>query len=116
MAAMGQDSGIAPQVLRVDGGACDNDFLMQFQADILGIAVERPAALEATAMGAARLAGLGVGFWRDMDELDSRLGAPTLFEPAMSEDERESRYRGWQRAVERSRGCDIRHCRIDISR
>jgi len=104
MAAMGQDSGIAPQVLRVDGGACENDFLMQFQADILGIAVERPAALEATAMGAARLAGLGVGFWRDMDELDSRLGASTLFEPAMSEDERESRYRGWQRAVERSRG------------
>ena len=103
MAAMGQDSGIAPQVLRVDGGACENDFLMQFQADILGIAVERPAALEATAMGAARLAGLGAGFWRDMDELDSRLGAPTLFEPAMSEDERESRYRGWQRAVERSR-------------
>ncbi len=104
MAAMGQDSGIAPQVLRVDGGACENDFLMQFQADILGIAVERPAALEATAMGAARLAGLGVGFWRDMDELDSRLGAPTLFEPSMSEDERESRYRGWLRAVERSRG------------
>jgi len=104
MAAMGQDSGISARVLRVDGGACENDFLMQFQADILGIAVERPAVLEATAMGAARLAGLGVGFWRDMADLDARLGAPTLFEPTMSEDERESRYRGWLRAVERSRG------------
>ena len=103
MAAMGQDSGISARVLRVDGGACENDFLMQFQADILGIAVERPAVLEATAMGAARLAGLGVGFWRDMADLDARLGAPTLFEPNMSEDERESRYRGWLRAVERSR-------------
>ena len=103
MGAMGQDSGIAPQVLRVDGGACENDFLMQFQADILGITVERPAVLEATAMGAARLAGLGVGFWRDAAELDAGVGASTLFEPTMSEDEREARYRGWLRAVERSR-------------
>ena len=103
MGAMDQDSGIAPQVLRVDGGACENDFLMQFQADILGIAVERPAVLEATAMGAARLAGFGVGFWRDAAELDARLGAPTLFEPTLSEDHRESLYRGWRRAVERSR-------------
>lgn len=103
MGAMAEDSGIAPQVLRVDGGACENDFLMQFQADILGIAVERPAVLEATAMGAARLAGLGVGFWRDTAELDARLGAPTLFEPTFSEDERESRYHDWLRAVERSR-------------
>ncbi|MCR9097433.1 MAG: glycerol kinase GlpK [bacterium] len=103
MGAMGQDSGIAPQVLRVDGGACENDFLMQFQADILGITVERPAVLEATAMGAARLAGLGVGFWRDAAALDAGGGASTLFEPTMSEDEREARYRGWLRAVERSR-------------
>lgn len=103
MTAMAEDSGIAPQVLRVDGGACENDFLMQFQADILGIAVERPADLEATAIGAARLAGLGVGLWRDVAELDARQGAPTLFEPRMSADERDARYRGWQRAVERSR-------------
>jgi glycerol kinase len=101
--AMAQDSGIALAVLRVDGGACENDFLMQFQADILGIAVERPSVLEATAMGAAALAGLGVGFWRDRSELDARLGPATLFEPKMSEDERESRYRNWLRAVERSR-------------
>ncbi len=104
MNAMGQDSGISPSVLRVDGGACENDFLMQFQADILGIAVERPAVLEATAMGAAALAGLGVGFWRDRSELDTKVGPATLFEPDMSEDRRESLYRGWLRAVERSRG------------
>ena len=76
---------------------------MQFQADILGIAVERPAVLEVTAMGAATLAGLGVGFWGDASELESA-GASRLFEPTMSRDERERRYRGWQRAVERSRG------------
>jgi len=104
MSAMAQDSGILPSVLRVDGGACENDFLMQFQADILGIAVERPAVLEATAMGAAALAGLGIGFWRDRSELDAKLGPATLFEPCMSEDKRESLYRDWLRAVERSRG------------
>ena len=104
MNAMEQDSGVAPAVLHVDGGACENDFLMQFQADILGIAVERPDVLEVTAMGAAALAGLGVGFWRDRSELDARAGPATLFEPTMSQDERESRYRDWLRAVERSRG------------
>jgi glycerol kinase len=104
MTAMRQDSGVTPNVLRVDGGACENDFLMQFQADILGVAVERPAVLEATAMGAARLAGFGVGFWRDQSDLDAKVGAPTLFEPTMSEDEREALYHDWTRAVERSRG------------
>ena len=104
MRAMEKDSGIAPSVLHVDGGACENDFLMQFQADILGITVERPAVLEVTAMGAAALAGLGVGFWRDRSELDARVGPTTSFEPTMSEDERESKYRTWLRAVERSRG------------
>ncbi|MFK7894338.1 MAG: glycerol kinase GlpK [Myxococcota bacterium] len=101
--AMASDSGIAPGTLRVDGGACENDFLMQFQADLLGIPVERPALLEATAMGAAVLAGLGVGFWPDRAELDARVEPPTLFEPRMSEDERDERYRKWRRAVERSR-------------
>ena len=104
MNAMEQDSGITPGVLHVDGGACENDFLMQFQADILGIAVERPAVLEVTAMGAAALAGIGVGFWNDRSELDARVGPATLFEPTMSEDERELRYQTWLRAVERSRG------------
>ncbi len=104
MDAMAQDSGIAPALLHVDGGACANDFLMQCQADILGIAVERPAVLEVTAMGAAALAGLGVGFWQDRSELDAKVGPPTLFVPKLSEDEREARYRTWLRAVERSRG------------
>ena len=74
--AMARDSGISPAVLRVDGGACENDFLMQFQADVLGIPVERPAVLEATAIGAAALAGLGVGFLRDRSEIDHQLGEP----------------------------------------
>lgn len=104
MAAMTQDSGIEPEVLHVDGGACENDFLMQFQADILGVAVERPAVLEVTAMGAAALAGLGVGFWRDRSDLNARVGPSTLFEPTMSEHEREGLYRQWLRAVERSQG------------
>jgi glycerol kinase len=103
MDAMAQDSGIEAQLLRVDGGACENDFLMQFQADILGIAVERPPVLEVTAKGAAVLAGLGVGFWLRGDELEAG-GESTLFEPRMSADERAARYRGWLRAVERSRG------------
>jgi len=103
MSAMAQDSGVTPNVLRVDGGACENDFLMQFQADILGVAVERPVVLEATAMGAARLAGFGVGFWQSQSDLDARLAAPKLFEPAMSADQRESLYHDWTRAVERSR-------------
>lgn len=103
MDAMAEDSGISPQVLHVDGGACENDFLMQFQADILGIAVERPAVLEATAMGAAKLAGFSVGFWEEGAALKSEAGEATLFEPAMPEDEREKLYRGWRRAVERSR-------------
>jgi glycerol kinase len=104
MQAMARDSGISPAVLRVDGGACENDFLMQFQADILGIPVERPILLEATAMGAAALAGFGVGLVRDRAEIDRRLGAPRYFEPRMRADERESRYATWLRAVERARG------------
>jgi glycerol kinase len=103
MDAMAKDAGIKPEVLRVDGGACENDFLMQFQADILGIPVERPPVLEATATGAALLAGLGVGFWSDRAEPSLGMGPSTLFEPSMSADERERRYRNWGRAVERSR-------------
>ena len=103
MDAMAHDSGISPGVLRVDGGACRNDFLMQFQADILGLPVERPEVLEATALGAARLAGVGVGFWSESDVLAAGEGTARLFEPAMYSDERAARYAGWQRAVGRSR-------------
>jgi glycerol kinase len=96
------DSGVSPGTLRVDGGACQNDFLMQFQADVLGIPVERPEVLEVTALGAAALAGLAVGFWDDPDSLESATGRRTRFEPRLGDDERERLYRGWKRAVERS--------------
>ncbi len=98
------DSGLTLSTLRVDGGACENNFLMQFQADILGVPVQRPKVLEATALGAAALAGLAVGFWSDRSELASVTaeGART-FEPQMGADQRESLYAGWKRAVERSR-------------
>jgi glycerol kinase len=76
---------------------------MQFQADILGIPVERPALLEATAMGAAAMAGFGIGFVHDRSEIDRQLGKPRYFDPCMRPDEREARYATWQRAVERSR-------------
>ena len=99
-----QDSGRALETLRVDGGASENDFLMQFQADVLGRVVERPAVLEVTALGAAALAGLGVGFWRDRRDLEQAKGESTPFEPRLSADERDALYAGWQRAVERARG------------
>jgi glycerol kinase len=99
-----RDSGLSLNVLRVDGGACQNDFLMQFQADVLGVAVQRPPVLEVTALGAAALAGLAVGFWTDRDALESVTSrGARLFEPAMDAGERESLYAGWKRAVERSK-------------
>jgi glycerol kinase len=98
-----RDSGLSLEALRVDGGASRNDFLMQFQADILGVPVERPAATEVTAFGAAALAGLAVGFWRDADEIEAGPAERTAFVPALSADRRERLYAGWKRAVERSR-------------
>jgi glycerol kinase len=103
MDCMAQDSGIASKTLRVDGGACRNNFLMQFQADILGVEVERPDVLEVTALGAAALAGLSVGFWTDRAQLDQATGRLTVFAPKISADTRESLYAGWKRAVERSK-------------
>jgi glycerol kinase len=97
-----EDSGIALDSLRVDGGACANDFLMQFQADVLGAPVERPALLEVTAKGAAALAGLGVGFWSDIAELEGD-GQRRVFEPRMEAGRRDALYADWKRAVERSR-------------
>jgi glycerol kinase len=98
------DAGLALDVLRVDGGACRNDFLMQFQADVLGVPVRRPPVLEVTALGAAALAGLAVGFWRDRGALAAAMGEGAVrFEPRMSADQREALYAGWKRAVERSR-------------
>jgi glycerol kinase len=97
------DSGLALEMLRVDGGASQNDFLMQFQADVLGAPVRRPAVLEVTALGAALLAGLGAGFWKDRAEVAGVDEGCRIFEPAMSADRREALYVGWKRAVERSR-------------
>ncbi len=101
--AMAHDSGVRPAVLRVDGGAVRNNFLCQFQADILGIPVERTAAHESTALGAAYLAGLATGFWKD-EELAGQLKVDRSFEPAMPAARREELYAGWQRAVERAKG------------
>jgi len=99
------DAGLRPAALRVDGGACRNAFLMQFQADLLGIPVERPRMLEVTAFGAAALAGLGVGVFRDRAELESlQAEGATRFEPRLDVEHREVLYGGWKRAVERARG------------
>jgi glycerol kinase len=100
MAAAGQPI----TLLKVDGGGTANAFLMQFQADMLGVPVEVAAVQETTALGAAYLAGLGVGFWRDLPELAARWRAAERYEPRMSVDQRDSLYSVWLRAVERSRG------------
>ncbi len=101
--AMSADSGIRSTLLRVDGGACANNFLMQFQSDILNMAVLRPTIVETTAMGAAMLAGRAVGIWSDA-ELKNLQSIERRFVPSMGEDERIRLLRQWQRAVERSRG------------
>jgi len=101
---MATDSGMHPEVLRVDGGGAHNDFLCQFQADVLGIPVERPATTESTALGAAYLAGLAVGFWKNEQELSAQLKVERRFQPSMSASRRDELYSGWQRAVERSKG------------
>ena len=99
------DSGLILDTLRVDGGACENDFLMQFQADILGVPVQRPPMLEVTALGAAALAGLATGFWSDRAALESvTTNGARRFEPRMSEDQREKLFHDWKRAVERAKG------------
>ena len=96
--AMTADAGLALQSLRVDGGAAANDLLMQFQADVLGVAVERPASVETTAFGAAALAGLAAGVW-DREALAQRWEAEARFEPTLPGAEREALYAGWRRAV-----------------
>jgi glycerol kinase len=97
-----QESNIPLERLRVDGGACANNFLMQFQADILGVPVERPAVIQSTALGAAYLAGLAVGFWNNRDQIMRTNQDVTLFEHTMSEERREKLYKGWKKAVNRA--------------
>ena len=104
---MAADSGIRPRVLRVDGGAARNDFMCQFQADVLGAPVERPTTTETTSLGAAYLAGLATGFWKSPVELAGQLRIGARFEPSMEASRREELYAGWQRAVERARGWAI---------
>lgn len=101
--AMEADSGVKLKKLRVDGGAVVDDGLMQFQADILGRPVERPRVHETTALGAAYLAGLGVGFWKDQKSVTDNWALDRTFEPDMSGKERKERYEGWKRAVERAK-------------
>lgn len=96
---MYKDTNIKIPALRVDGGAARNDYLMQFQADILGTPVERAANLETTAMGAAFLAGLAVGFWQDTDELKHLISIGKRFDPEMTDDRRSHLYQGWQQAI-----------------
>lgn len=97
--AMENDSGIKLAALKVDGGAVKNDFLMQFQSDILGVPVERPVVNETTALGAAYLAGLGVGFWTDTKDVTNNWKLDARFEPLMDEETRETLYDGWKQAV-----------------
>jgi glycerol kinase len=101
--AMASDSGIALSELRVDGGATSNDLLMQIQADLLGVPVVRPRVTETTALGAAYLAGIATGFWRDEAQIAGLWARERTFEPRIPRDLAKSRLAGWRRAVERSR-------------
>jgi glycerol kinase len=96
---MEADSGITLKKLRVDGGAVKNNFLMQFQSDLLGVPVDRPVVNETTALGAAYLAGLAVGFWKDKQEIANNWSVERAFEVGMTEEERDDLYRGWKKAV-----------------
>jgi glycerol kinase len=99
--AINEDSGTAIQQLKVDGGACHNDFLMQFQADVLGIPVERPAVLDATAQGAAFAAGLAIGFWDDYQTLVQNRKIDRLFQPGTGATQAQANFQTWKKAVER---------------
>ena len=101
--AMKQDSDINLYELRVDGGASVSNIMMQIQSDLIRTPVNRPKMVETTALGAAYLAGLAVGFWKDIDELSKIRQVDKLFEPKMEIEKRNKLYHGWLRAVERSR-------------
>ncbi len=104
LTTMEHDAGVKLSALRVDGGAAMNNYLMQFQADILGVPVQRPKVNETTALGAAYLAGLAVGFWASTEEIAAQWQLDREYTPQMKTDQREALYAGWQRAVERARG------------
>lgn len=100
--AMEEDSSIKLSKLKVDGGASRNNFLMQFQSDILGVEVQRPMITESTALGAAFLAGLSVGFWENKEKITEKLMVENSFDPFMEEKTRKKLYKGWEKAVKRS--------------
>jgi glycerol kinase len=100
--AMQKDSGLSIKDLRVDGGAAANDFLCQFQADILGTKVTRPRIIEITSLGAAYLAGLAVGYWKSSKEIKKCWKMDKMFSPKMSAKEKERLYAGWKEAVKRT--------------
>ncbi|HNM25740.1 MAG TPA: FGGY-family carbohydrate kinase, partial [Saprospiraceae bacterium] len=103
LAVMEKDAGIKLKSLRVDGGAVRNDFLMQFQADVLGTKVERPVTQETTALGAAYLAGLAVGFWKDESDIARNWQLERSFKPLLDKKEVKRLYKGWQMAVKAAR-------------
>ncbi|MFD4325039.1 glycerol kinase GlpK [Nocardioides sp. NPDC058538] len=100
--AMEKDSGVRLEVLKVDGGITANELCMQIQADVLGVEVSRPVVAETTALGAAYAAGLAVGFWKDTDELRQNWNESKRWMPAWSEEQRETGYAGWRKAVDRT--------------
>lgn len=102
--AMQEDAKIPLAHLRVDGGASANNFLMQFQADMLDTEVHRPRTLETTSLGAAYLAGLAVGYWKDLDEISEDFSIDRTFKPQMSQEKRDRNYKYWKKAIERSMG------------
>jgi glycerol kinase len=99
-----QDFGKSIETLKVDGGAIDNEFLMQFQADMLGIPIIKPHIKEITSLGAAYAAGLATGFWENPDELRKNWRAEKIYEPTWNNKERDERYRNWKKAVEKAKG------------
>jgi glycerol kinase len=102
--AMQEDSGITLKALKVDGGACANNFLMQFQSDVLGVRVDRPQVIETTALGAAYLAGLAVGYWASKEEVSENWAISRTFNPEMGEEKKKDLLDGWHEAVGRSLG------------
>ena len=101
---MERDAGISLKEVRADGGAAVNSFLMQFQADILGVPIEVPRITETTSLGAAYLAGLAVGFWESREEIEAKWQLSRRYEPQMGAQERTRLHNGWLRAVERAKG------------
>ena len=104
LSSIAKDTGTEVKELRIDGGAAANDFLCQFQADLLGLKVTRPQVLETTAMGAAFLAGLAVGVWKDQAQIRSLWQGEKTFTPLLSKNEAVEHMKNWNRAIERSKG------------